>query len=108
MGGGIEFGETGAQALVREFKEEIDKDIIVDVFLGAVENIFEWQGQAGHEIILLYKCRFAASSDYGQDEIPRVDENPGYVHWKSIRDIEAENALLHPQQVFKRLKENNL
>ena len=40
LGGGIEFLEKSEEALKREFKEEIDADIIVKDFLELSENIF--------------------------------------------------------------------
>lgn len=104
LGGGIEFGETGEKALVREFKEEINKSITVDRFLGAVENIFEWQGQPGHQVILLFRCRFADPVTYSQDHIPRIDGEHEHTYWKSIEDIRAENALLHPYQFIEMLE----
>ena len=41
IGGGIEFGETGAQAIKREVREEINAEIKNIKYLGLIENIFE-------------------------------------------------------------------
>lgn len=103
IGGGVEFGEKGEQTLIREFREEIGKDIAVEKFLGAVENIFEWQGKAGHEIVLFYKCRFTLKSDDDIEHINRIDEVGGFTHWKSVEDIRNEGALLHPHQILEML-----
>lgn len=100
IGGGVEFGEKGEQALIREFREEIGKDIIVETFLDVAENIFEWQGKAGHEIVLFYKCRFAHKEDEGIENIDRIDEVGDVTHWKSLADIRHEGALLHPHQLI--------
>ena len=59
IGGGIDFGERGAEAVVREVREELDAEVIDVVYLGAFENIFTYEGKVGHEIILLYDGRFA-------------------------------------------------
>ena len=54
LGGGIEFLEKSSDAIKREFKEEIDVDIIVNDFLGMSENIFTYQGKKAHELTLFY------------------------------------------------------
>ncbi len=99
IGGGVEFGEKGEQTLIREFREEIGKDIVVEKFIGVAENIFEWQGKPGHEIVLFYKCRFLRKEDEGLESIDRLDEVGGVTHWKSVEDIRNEGALLHPHQL---------
>lgn len=45
LGGGIEFLEKSSDALKREFKEEINTDIVVKDFLGISENIFTFNGK---------------------------------------------------------------
>ena len=59
IGGKIEFGERGSEAVVREFREEINAEVTDLKYLGALENIFEYEGLAGHEIVLIYKGHFA-------------------------------------------------
>lgn len=54
LGGGIEFTETSKDAIIREFKEEINADIIVHNLLGVSENIFTYKGNYGHEIVFTY------------------------------------------------------
>lgn len=58
LGGGIEFGEHSLQAAIRELREEIGVTVEAhDLdFLGAIENIFTYNGELGHELILLYQA----------------------------------------------------
>ncbi len=40
MGGGVEFGETSREALVREFQEEISAELTNIQYLGCLEKRF--------------------------------------------------------------------
>ena len=64
IGGGIEFGETGAQALKREVKEEINAEIKNVKYLDLIENIFNYEGEDMHEIILVYRADFKEKGIY--------------------------------------------
>lgn len=59
IGGGIQFGERGRDAVVREVKEELNAEVVDVTYLGAFENIFHYENKLGHEIILIYDGRFA-------------------------------------------------
>ena len=104
MGGGVEFRERGQDAVARELKEETGKEVVVEKFLGVVENIFEWNGAPGHQIILFYKCRFSEVNDAMGEKIQRIDVNGSYAFWRSLDDMKKENALFHPHQVLSLLE----
>ena len=55
-GGHVEFGETNAETLVREFKEEIDADVRVGELKWVAEAFFPWggNGKPCHQICLYY------------------------------------------------------
>ncbi len=59
IGGRIEFGERGQEAVRREVLEEIQAAVSDVTYLGLLENIFCYEGQPGHEIVLIYDGRFA-------------------------------------------------
>lgn len=99
LGGGVEFGEYAEAALHREFAEELGKRIVVQDRVAVIENIFEWEGTPGHEAVFVYRCAFADPADALLQHIPRTDSNPGRTHWKTLAEIEAEGALLHPHQI---------
>lgn len=60
-GGGIEFGETPEQAVVREFGEEAGVTVRVDAILGAFSKVSRWVGDLGdrriegHHMGFLYR-----------------------------------------------------
>ena len=58
IGGRIEFGERGHEAIIREVKEEINANVTEVKYLGMLENIFEYEGESGHEIVVVYDGRF--------------------------------------------------
>jgi 8-oxo-dGTP pyrophosphatase MutT (NUDIX family) len=67
LGGTIEFGETGAETVRREFREEIEADLVEVRYVGMLENIFTYEGRRGHEIVLIYDGRLSDGSLYLQD-----------------------------------------
>ena len=54
IGGKIEFGERGHEALEREVMEEIQAHVASLRYLGTLENIFRYEGQPHHEIVMIY------------------------------------------------------
>ena len=55
-GGGIEFCEKGEETIKREFMEEFGFEPINIHYMKTVENIFEFNGKKGHEIVLVYEA----------------------------------------------------
>jgi len=91
-GGSIEFGETGAATVVREIREELGLEIVDPRYLGTLENIFEWLGRPGHEVVRVYEARFADPSMHRRDSFSCVeaDGQPFTCVWKPLADFERE------------------
>jgi 8-oxo-dGTP pyrophosphatase MutT (NUDIX family) len=64
LGGAIEFGEYGEDALRREIREELGAEITDIRYLGMMENLFTFDGIPGHEIVLVYDATFADPARY--------------------------------------------
>ncbi len=54
-GGHIEAGERVEDALLRELREELHKEAVIERFIGAVEHEWEEKGRAQYEINLLFE-----------------------------------------------------
>lgn len=95
LGGGIHFGETGAQALIREIQEELNMTITIKQALGAIENIYTTSDPPGHELALLYEAEFCDETPYEKDEFVGYEDNgvPFRVLWKSVADFEQGDCL---------------
>lgn len=89
LGGGVEFGESGVQALRRELKEELGAMIKPPKLLGVEENCFIFNGLPGHEIVFLYEVAFSSARWYKQESFPILDSDRGHraewISWKDLR-----------------------
>lgn len=70
LGGEVEPGETAAQAIVREIREELGEDVTELRRLGVLENVFEYEGRPGHEVVFVFGGRFADATVYLRPELP--------------------------------------
>ncbi len=96
LAGGIEFGETGAEAIARELQEEIGATVTRADYLGTIEDIFDWDGQKRHELYLLYDVDIAERAVYEAEEVPVVEpDGTSYVaRWRSLRELDGATRLV--------------
>ena len=98
LGGGVEFGETSWDGLVREFQEELSAEIVQIKYLGCLENIFECYGNPGHEVIFVYECKFADRSLYGSDEMTFVEgDTQKLAKWIAVSEFKSGDRRLVPE-----------
>ena len=100
LGGGIEFGEPSAETICRELMEELDVEVDRQSlkYLGAVENIFSFEGKPGHEIILIYDGALQAPRLYDQPVIigNEADGEEIRAMWKDIHEFRDGKSILYP------------
>ena len=89
IGGRIEFGEYAAETVAREVREEIKEDVRDLRYLGTLENIFIYEGQRGHEIVMVFDGAFVDETVYARDAIVGIEDDyddvpPFTAYWKSL------------------------
>lgn len=94
-GGGIEMGETSAEALHREIREELGQEITQLRQVGVLENRFTYRGQPGHEIVFVYESEFVDAELYDREEISWTEPGRTRVSlWRSLDSFGADCQLV--------------
>lgn len=106
VGGGIAFGESSRQAILREIREELGAAIENLQLAGVLENIFAYEGVGGHEIVFAYDAEFVDKTIYERDEIDGFRHETGArfkAVWKSVDELEKSRVKLVPEDLVKLL-----
>lgn len=102
-GGHVNFGETTSEALIREFREEINADINIEKLILVGENFFPWGNRPCQQISMYYTvtlCNehqipldgtFVAKDDLGNK---RIDLD---FSWISLSEIH--NIMVYPTNI---------
>jgi len=105
LGGGIEFGETGAEALAREIQEELGQEICDIRYLGMLENIFTFEDEPGHEIVLMYDATFVDPTVYQKTKLKGTEgENISFfATWLPLKEFADGRGPLYPPGLYELL-----
>lgn len=91
-GGGIEFGETAARAVVREFAEELAAEFDDAVLAAVTENIFDSSSGRGHEIVHVFRGRSPQLAALPVGERLPVRDSHTTVGWYEIAALWTADA----------------
>ncbi len=109
LGGGIEFGESSLDTICRELMEELNVEVNRDSlkYLGTLENIFQFNGVPGHEIVMIYDGALKDSGLYDQAVIVGrdADGEEVRVEWKEIHEFNSRSSILYPTGLTELLME---
>lgn len=81
LGGGVEFGEHGEDALRREFREELGVSLETVSLLDTYEDVFDHEGETHHELWRCYEVEIVEDWPY---------ENESFAGYESEADEEEE------------------
>ena len=104
-GGGIDWGESASEALIREFKEETSLDIEVEKFLFISETIAP--DKQKHVINLYFKIKKVENSS----NIMKLGEEKILTDLRFIPEDEIKNIKLYPnikEKLIKLLNKENI
>ena len=109
-GGHVEFGETNAQTLIREFKEELDVEISVGNLKWVAEIFFPWGDKPCHQICLYYIVEITSDNIplegkfIGKEKIEGRNFDLEF-HWIPISELN--NIDVYPTNVVELLNKIN-
>ncbi|MFK7828040.1 MAG: NUDIX hydrolase [Oligoflexales bacterium] len=102
IGGGVEFSESCENAIAREFEEEIGAEVTDTKLIKIFENIFQYNGKLGHEIVFFFEVVLAGNKFYELKEILVKEGSENRVaRWYSKSDLEK--TVILPPQIVKYL-----
>lgn len=98
LGGGIEFGEHGQDAVKREIREEIGAQVASLSYLGAVENTLTRAGTPGHEIVMIYEGTLGDKALYQASAIEAKEDDDTVFRavWKPLDEFASGQSPLYP------------
>lgn len=106
IGGRVEIGESSANTIKREIKEELWKDIEITGYISTIENFFELKDLKYHEIMFVYKAEFCDEEDkkieHAMENVEEGGESDIHYEWIDINDLEK--CHLKPQKIIDVIK----
>lgn len=104
LGGGIEFGETSREALIREMREELGAEVTNLRLSGTLENIFTYNNIPGHEIVLYYRGDLVDPAFYARPEIKLdLEGGTGRAVWVPLEAFRRGDFPLYPDGLLEML-----
>lgn len=101
LGGGVEFGETSRDAVIREIREELGAELVDVTWLGMIESIYIYEDQPGHELVFVYSGRFADEGLYDRETLTLTEGNHQLLaRWRSLAELRAGTPHLVPPQLW--------
>lgn len=106
-GGGVEFGEKAEAALHREFREEFDAAVEIIGPPAIFENLYRFNGGAGHEIVFAFPIASPALITKIQGRFVVSEENGSQAaaEWVALARLKAGEFALFPPGLLAHLGE---
>lgn len=105
-GGRVKDGGTTIDAIKREIKEEIGRECIVTGNVAFIQNFFQMNGQAYHEILVVHETEFLSQDDYEKEIVAIEPSKKGKLEFFWY-DIDSKKYEFIPKKLLNIIKENN-
>lgn len=104
LGGSLNFGEKAEAGIRREIREELNCEIENLRFIEMVENIFTFEGKAGHEIIFLFRGDLTDKSIYKQETLHIIEADYEIdAEWVPIAAVIENKVILYPKYNYNKI-----
>ena len=107
IGGFIEYRERAADAVVREWREELGLGVEVVRLLTVVEHLFDLGEHSGHEVTFYFELRFEPGEEPADLEpLPMIEEDwpedrqRFEAHWVSIDELRGGREQAYPENLL--------
>ena|SRR3990172_5948040 len=104
LGGEIAFGERGENTIRREIRKVLSSEVVEVKYLGLLENIFTFNDQTYHELVLVYEGRLSNPLLYEAGEMTgneSGEENAVKVVWKRLDEFGESDPPLYPDGLLR-------
>jgi ADP-ribose pyrophosphatase YjhB (NUDIX family) len=106
LGGSIEFGELAADAVQREFLEELGLTISTPHLLVVLEDIYDHHGAMGHDIAFVFEAAFTDAAAYAREIFEYQDGGvANRARWIEMRSFRSNQEKLFPTGLIEHLVE---
>jgi ADP-ribose pyrophosphatase YjhB (NUDIX family) len=103
----VKFGESAAEAILREIDEELDTPVEDLRLLGILENRFTYKGKPGHEVLFIFDACFSNKGLYKLKEVPAHEGEGRRIRTRWINpDRKNRRIPLYPEGLQELLKDH--
>jgi hypothetical protein len=99
LGGEVMFGELGENAVRREIRDGLKTTLAEIKYHSLLENIFTFEDQTHHELVLVYEGRLSNNLLYEAKEVTATEtgeELPIKVVWRRLDEFGSDDPPLYP------------
>lgn len=91
VGGNVQLGETGEEAVIREFQEELGLSIRCERMLWTEECFWEWRGKLTHTLSFYYLADFCDQNSFADDALvlPQRDNPRIEIGWVPLESLNS-------------------
>lgn len=104
LGGRVKIGESSAETVKREIKEETGKSIEITGYISTVENFFELRDKKYHEYLFIHVAEFSDEQDKKIEETLSNVEGKEYLKYEWIDLAKIDEIDIRPVVIKQILK----